>query len=688
VKFYEKMSGGVLKWAVDANKQYHFLDGTLFDHIKLLEEQGHADEAELVASKALYDHLGNEAVANVGFLTEAYRYLAKTISGAKEEALAFGRAATPENSLAALQVEAARIRGAQAGAGGGMNADLYAQQLDAVNRSIGQVTHTKRSQEDNADLTASRTAHNDKVVEAKEYWSKLTEAHHTGAENLKKELDKIADEGALAGAAPEDIKKEQDRVKKEYAGKSSGGGNIARADLQAQLKPMQDQIAAEDKLLANRESVLSKYYKADELSIQGYYDTRRTVIEANLARVKSLYDQEIAAQESFSTRSKGAAKIEAQTKANALRDSEQQAVTKSGEQIAALTLEQKNDTEAYANEVQKLNTELNKLNRTQGNSAGAEFDRSHSKVSSQATAAGDTDSLNTLAQARSAAVAQAEMTQLKEQAAVVTEALGTVEKRIALDELTGQKTILQGMADLSKARIEATQQLDVIAAKMQAVASDSGLPVLVANAQQFKLQVDQTAASADVLGKSINATFAQGFATVLNNTIMGTKTLKQSFLDMANSIMQSIDQIVAKDLANQLFGTASGGSASGGFIGALMAMFNNTGSAGAGAGVQVGGAMDMSMPVAAALASGGPAGAGGLYQVNERGPELLTVANKTFLMMGDQPGKVMPTGDSKSGSANTFNMNIAVPAGTTRQSAQQQAAEIMRHANIAMARNS
>jgi len=41
-------------------------------------------------------------------------------------------------------------------------------------------------------------------------------------------------------------------------------------------------------------------------------------------------------------------------------------------------------------------------------------------------------------------------------------------------------------------------------------------------------------------------------------------------------------------------------------------------------------------------AIGGPVSAGGIYQVNERGPEMLSVAGKEYLMMGNQSGKVSP----------------------------------------------
>lgn len=78
-----------------------------------------------------------------------------------------------------------------------------------------------------------------------------------------------------------------------------------------------------------------------------------------------------------------------------------------------------------------------------------------------------------------------------------------------------------------------------------------------------------------------------------------------------------------------------------------------------------------------------------MYEVNERGPELLTIANRTILTMGNQGSAVTPNGGSSgpARSGHTFNLNIAVRPGTTRQTAQRYVSEIMRHARIAMARN-
>jgi hypothetical protein len=223
------------------------------------------------------------------------------------------------------------------------------------------------------------------------------------------------------------------------------------------------------------------------------------------------------------------------------------------------------------------------------------------------------------------------------------------------------------------------------------------LPELTDQAAQFKLQVDQIKATSDVLGKTIDDTFSGAFASSLMAVQNRTKSLKQAFLDMANAIEQSILKIVDNDIAQMLFssvgGSGGGGGSSGsGLFGKLVGLAISAFGGGGASGSEALGASGTSTPDDlisgySGRASGGSVMPSTMYQVNERGPELLTYANKTFLMMGDKGGTVTPTSGS-GGRQNVFNMNIAVPSGTTRQSAQQQAAEIMRHANIAMARNS
>ncbi|MGE5864681.1 MAG: phage tail tape measure protein, partial [Rhizobacter sp.] len=67
------------------------------------------------------------------------------------------------------------------------------------------------------------------------------------------------------------------------------------------------------------------------------------------------------------------------------------------------------------------------------------------------------------------------------------------------------------------------------------------------------------------------------------------------------------------------------------------------------------------MGVSGSRAIGGPVSAGAMYQVNERGPELLNVGSKQYLMTGSQGGSVSPMAAGPS----TVN-NINVAAGPSR----------------------
>ncbi|AFR18489.1 phage tail length tape measure family protein [Burkholderia pseudomallei] len=699
VRDMEKMSDGVLKWATNANKQYHFVDGALYDHIKALEEQGRVEQAEIVTLEALNKHLG-DLDQSLGYLQRAWRGVRDMASGAWDAMLSWGRNKTVEDQLADAQKEVDRIRGAMQGAAGGVNADIYARQLSEAMGRVTELTRRKMRDDENASLQQSKAQHDQQVVEAKDYWLRMVETHHTGAEQLRIELEKIEREGTLAGASRADIEAMKEKVRKQF---NRGERRNAAADLGAVLKPLEDQVTAEDKLLSEREQVLTRYYRDNKISIEGYYNDQEIVITAHTKRITTLYDQEIAALTRYANAAKDhATKTEALTKAHELADKREQAISADRAKLSLNTEAMTRDTEAYREAVEKLNAELAKQQGRPSSTAAAEFDRTNRALLDRARAAGDTSTLGLAGQVREGIVAQDRMNELKQEAVRIETELALQETRINLLTKTGQQSELQGMIDIGERRTEAAQKLDDIAAKMQAIAQQTGLAPMILEADQFKTKVIELQDSANQLGRTFDEIFASSFSGFINTAVSGTKTLKQNFLDMANSIEQAITRIVAQDLAQRLFGIGGGGGGGGGLFGALFQLLGLTGGGGGGGG---GGSYNFTVPSTSGggdtsglsslfgifsllgRASGGPVGAGSLYEVNERGPELLTVANRTYLMMGDDSGRVTPMGDSAgAGNQNIFHLNIAVPPGTTRQSSQQQAAEIMRHANIAMAR--
>lgn len=86
-------------------------------------------------------------------------------------------------------------------------------------------------------------------------------------------------------------------------------------------------------------------------------------------------------------------------------------------------------------------------------------------------------------------------------------------------------------------------------------------------------------------------------------------------------------------------------------------------------------------------AGGGAVNAGMFYQVNERGPELLTVGSRDYLMMGNQSGSITPHSPATRGRNGGTVINVAVQPTSTRRTAEQVAVAIDRRQRIASARN-
>lgn len=139
----------------------------------------------------------------------------------------------------------------------------------------------------------------------------------------------------------------------------------------------------------------------------------------------------------------------------------------------------------------------------------------------------------------------------------------------------------------------------------------------------------------------------------LADVISGTKSLKDAFLDMLDSISRRISQIVSDRLIEQMFGqmgTTSTGS-SGGWLAALGSLFGG------------------------GKASGGWAKPNTIYEVNERGFEMATVGGRDYMLTGDQPVQITPNHRLGTGGANVTN-NFAFAAPTSPKTQTQIAARV------------
>lgn len=455
-----------------------------------------------------------------------------------------------------------------------------------------------------------------------------------------------------------------------------------KAQIDAQMKVLDRQIQQEQQLYQIRQQTLQRLYGDDLLSIKDYFAARQASTEQYRQQTLALYDQEVAdLQQAMARMTDVRARAELAGRLQEVDQRKQRLTNEVERQTVLDRLDQARATQAYADEVERLNISLlelqgrlqeaatrqraldnrslrqrltieqdlpaldalNRIEQLQGaeivqayadeverlnirllelqgnlqEAAARQTALQNRGLRQRLTIEQDLPALNTLQQIEDLQAAQAALDQLAATAAVVDERLRTAEGRIALDQQTGAVTELQSLERLGQARQAAAAQLAQIAEQMDAVARASGNPVMLANVEAFKLRIDELAASADAMGTTLRGIFVGGFSGFLSDLMQGTKSLKEAFLDFARSVEQAITRIVAQNIAQQLFGT---GGPLGGLSSLVGSFFGFTPAAAPpGAGVISAGS---GLVISGMRADGGPVAANQSYVVGERGPEL------------------------------------------------------------------
>ncbi|HHO8098439.1 TPA: phage tail tape measure protein [Pseudomonas aeruginosa] len=174
----------------------------------------------------------------------------------------------------------------------------------------------------------------------------------------------------------------------------------------------------------------------------------------------------------------------------------------------------------------------------------------------------------------------------------------------------------------------------------------------------------------DVAGQTKNL-FTSAFSSMEDAVVSFAMTGKLSFSDFAKSVLADMARIATRQAATGIFSGLAGsvlGSAVSGFFGG--------GAGGTSASDYTGSAF--TSWVAGQRASGGTVAPNSLYEVNERGPELLSQGGRTYLMTGAEGGSVVPLGAGRASvaAAGGGSMSISIYAPVTLQSQDQEAGAI------------
>jgi len=184
--------------------------------------------------------------------------------------------------------------------------------------------------------------------------------------------------------------------------------------------------------------------------------------------------------------------------------------------------------------------------------------------------------------------------------------------------------------------------------------------------------VDSQAANAAAASETQLATSATAAATTMTTAATSTEAALASLSAAATSAASALATVAANGAGS------SGGSGAGGLLGLFGA---GSGGAGAGAGAGASAAVDngsinLFADAAPGLAIGGQALPGKLYPVTERGPEVLDVGGKQYLMTGSSRANVSPLStSSQSATQRPIQIIQNFPAGTSKATADQAAAQ-------------
>lgn len=252
---------------------------------------------------------------------------------------------------------------------------------------------------------------------------------------------------------------------------------------------------------------------------------------------------------------------------------------------------------------------------------------------------------------------------------------------VGKDKEENDKKIIETQAKLSKLYIDTAGSLELLAIKTDEL-NKKGDWFEGANkaSKEFLINAENVAAHSAAMFTNAFDGMLNGISSSFSRAIVYGEDLEQSLANVALGIADSFIAAFIKIQIQKLFiDKAAAAAGATGIIAqahavSLIAAQNAYAStmlipggpalAPAAAAAAFAGAEGWALGIeaaalaaAAARALGGPVSSGGLYRVNEKGPELLSVGGKDFLMMGSQSGNI--TANNKMGGANGVSVHIS-----------------------------
>ncbi len=609
------------------NESLHYLTLSTYEQIKGLQDQGKEAEAASAAQNAYADAMLSRTAqieGSLGLVSRAWHAVGDAAKSAWDKMLNIGRADSLDDQLTKVgaQIDKARSRPSDTSAFGGIE-DARAQAHLRDNLAVQSSLSRQLLLQDNVATSAKAAADS---VTARVGFDKLVEGSLDRQAQKQREIDKARNLGTAAGASTGEIQKAVDAINEKYKDpKAAAPRNTDRASVKSDVDAIKAAESARLDAYKDAETIFSALRSQGLLSDQAYYAQEKNFIEQDAAvRTKAIDDQIAAEKRKTFTGPSAAnndlarqgtlAKLEAD-RAKVRQDADKKETLLSLDKAAALR--------ALASA--QLTADL---------AAERAFEQTQKQYDLDLAAArmGPQEAAQYSGRIQIANKYASDLQALNDKRAVQEKA-GTFNDKEQSDyaaDLTRIQTFQQKSLSSYDDYYSARKQQDAD----YSVGLDRATATYIENSQN--------------VAKLTENAYTSTFSSLEDALTTFVTTGKLNFKSLADSIIADFVRIEVKQQESKLLAAFSsnaggiGSSYSGGFmslLGGIAGLFTGGGySANGGIGYA------NAAGISGGRAAGGPVDSGKLYQVNERGPELLQSGGKQYLMMGSQSGNVVPNG--------------------------------------------
>ncbi|OCG64587.1 phage tail length tape measure family protein [Gilliamella sp. GillExp13] len=545
VQSFKGIENSVTSWAVESNKQYHFLDLATYQRISALEEQGRTEEAIAIATDKYASEMevsANKMKEQLNWLEKAWKNFKNGVSdvgnGLKKDIKFSLGLSSPEENIE--RMEGAKNRGFYIVPGAGY---IPYNENDDKALQEKQAQRDKRQQE--AQEKHDTDVINEKAINAQKELDELHKQNATDAEKQAKAVEDLRKKYEALWADEKGHKDLQAQGVTSSDGKSFAGGQY-------------------DKDVKNiTDKGIQEYNKGIEKSLKLTTELQRVMHEINEGQYKNASqaekDRAIALAKQLDA--KNAAKHNKKTDFSLTNDKTNLALQ---QQLNELLLGTKASDDTVK---QWYNNLLAQFKKT-----------------------GNREGIDLIDQILPLKKAEANLNEITTKIQQAQSRQSTKEQRIQAQVTSGLITQVEAQSQLIDLHKQTAQELAKYLPTLQAMTELPGQAG--ENAQKalatLQLQIAELNKTTDALTNAFKNGLQSGIQGSLDSLAKGTFELKDALKNLAQSILSSMAQVATKGLADMamnglsnlgssLFGAATDAAASAGLMETAIATSSATG---------------------------------------------------------------------------------------------------------------